>query len=210
MNWLTERDVIKPRSENFRDFGHNDKFTKKARGDIVAKNNYTCRFCGGVYPKYLICSYITYAKCDDVCCRACHLVTHLNAGFFREMKLYYSKVPQIEIIRKTVDFIIENDEMPLPTKIDKDVKLPPISLLEFINIINNNDTVPNELENYKLFFTHKLNVDFIVNNYGNKMLKFIDDKKYHTIDTDKMKIDDTLDKHVPTDEELALFNKYYA
>ena len=212
MDWLQERDIIIPKCNNYRDFGYSDNFSKKIRNEILSKNNYTCRFCGGIYPKYLICSYISYAKCNDVLCRACYLVTHLNSGLFEELQLYYSIMPQCEIIRKTVDYIINNNEIPLPTKIDNDIKLLPISLLEFINILNN-DEVPDELNNYKLFFTHKFNIDFISNNYGNQMVKFIDTNKENK---KKIKnntinhLNDILVKHIPSEEELTLFNKYYS
>ena len=212
MNWLKERDIIIPTCENFRDFGYSDNFSKKIRNDILAENNYTCRYCGGVYPKYLISCYIQHAKCNDILCRACYLVTHLNVGLFRELKLYYSVMTQTEIIKKTIDYIINNNEIPIPTIIDNDIKLPPISLIEYINILNSADSTPPEFKNYKLFFTHKFNTNFIFNNYGNQMLTFInknDNKNYYENDTDKIKIDDTLDKHIPSDEELILFKKYY-
>ena len=50
-------------------------------------------------------------------------------------------------------------------------------IIEFINILNNYDTKPAILDNYKIFFSNKLNIDFIVNNYGNQMVKFINPTK---------------------------------
>ena len=35
MNWLQSRELIVPKCENFRDFGHNDKFLKQQRNKIV-------------------------------------------------------------------------------------------------------------------------------------------------------------------------------
>lgn len=204
MNWLQPRDIIAPRCENFRDFGHNDKFSKSSRNKIIIDNKYSCRYCGGVYQKYLICSYIPSQKCNDVCCRICYIITHLNYGLFQEIKLYYSEMSQVDIIKKTVDHIIENNEIPSPDKIDKNIKLTPLSLLEYINLLNNYNDIPDELSNYKLFFSQKMNLDFIVNNYGNKMLMFIDADKIND-DTDKIKLDDTLDKHQPTNNEIELF-----
>jgi|688.fasta_scaffold179882_4 hypothetical protein len=207
MKWLSERDILIPKCENFRDFGHSEKFTKKIRGETLVKNNYTCRCCGGVYPKYLICCYLTDAKCNDVLCRACYLITHLNNGMFREIKLYYSNESQLNIVRKTVEYIIDNNVIPIPTKIDPDVKIAPLTLLEYINILNNTNEYPIELQNYKIFFTNKLNIDFIINNYGKNMVMFLD---YQDTDENKVKTYYTLKKHIPSKEELDLINKYYA
>lgn len=215
MDWQKERALLIPRTENFRDFGHNDKFTKKERDDILVKNNYTCRFCGGVYQKYLICSYYAYDKCSDVACVACHLITHLNSGRYKEMKLYYSEVPQIDIVKKTIDYIINYGEIPLSTEIDPHIKLPPISILEFISIINNNETVPIELTNYKIFYTQNLSTNFIFTNYGVKNLMFIEDDKNNKTDCNiffenKVKTPKLITKHKPSLEEMELFNKYFS
>lgn len=207
MNWLKERDIITSKCENFRDYGHNDKFSKSARMKILVDNNYSCRYCGGIYPKYLICSYIPSKKCNDVCCRICYIITHLNCGFFQEVRMYYSTMSQLDIIKKTINYIIENNEIPLANKIDNNIQLPPISLIEYINILNNYDTIPECLNNYKIFFSNKMNLDFIVNNYGNKMITFVDPVKISE-DTDKIKLDDTIEKHIPTQEEVDLFKLF--
>ena len=112
MNWLQIRETLSHRCESFRDFGHFDKFSKKDRSKILANNNYSCRYCGGIYPKYLISTYIPYAKVSDVACRICFLVTHLNYGFYNEIKIYYSLMSQVDIVKNTVDYIIDNNEIP--------------------------------------------------------------------------------------------------
>lgn len=208
MNWLQPRELIVPKCENFRDFGHNDKFSKQQRNKIVAENKYSCRYCGGIYQKYLICCYIPSKKCNDVCCRVCYIITHLNYGLFQEIKLYYSTMPQLNIIRKSIEHIIDNNEIPSPDIIDNNIKLSPLSLLEYINLLNNHDEIPVALENYKFFLNRKMNLDFIVNNYGGKMSMFINADKINE-DTDKIKIDDTLEMHTPSDEEIQLFKKFY-
>ncbi|QKF93627.1 hypothetical protein QKU48_gp0169 [Fadolivirus algeromassiliense] len=203
MNWLQVRENITPKCENFRDFGHNDKFSKQTRNKIIMENKYSCRYCGGIYPKYLICCYIPSQKCNDVCCRICYIITHLNYGLFQEIKLYHSTMPQLDIIKKTVQYILDNNEIPSPDSIDNNIKLAPFSLLEYINLLNNYDNVPKELENYKFFVSHKMNLDFIINNYGDKMSMFIDADRVN--DTDRIKIEDTLETHQLTTNELELF-----
>ena len=139
MNWKEVRDELKIRSEKFRDFGHYDKISKNVRIDLLKTHNNTCRYCGGVYPKYLICTFISDVKTNDLCCRACYLITHINYGLYKELRLYYSHMKQIDIVKKTIEFIIDNDRIPLPFEIDPDILQTPISLLEFINIVNNYD-----------------------------------------------------------------------
>lgn len=208
MNWLKSRDVIIPTCESFKYFGHNDKFTKQLRNNILSENNYSCRYCGGIYPKYLICIKINQINKIDICCRICYIITHLNYGLFKELKLYYSLMPQLDIIRKTVDFIIKYNEIPPPNKIDENIELTPISLIEFINILNNYDSIPLEFKNYKLFVSNKLNVDFIFYNYGNKSIMFIDENDF-IIDTDKIPFDENLKKHIPSDNEKYLLDKFF-
>src|SRR5437016_2958257 len=125
MNWVNTRDNLIPCSLNFKNYGHNEKISKQTRNMVLSKNNYTCRYCGGVYPKYLICININKKNSidsNDICCRICYIITHLNYGFFREIKLYYSELSQLEIIRKSVDFIIKNNQIPLPKDIDVNFK----------------------------------------------------------------------------------------
>ena len=203
MNWTPARDIIIPFCENFRDYGHHDKFSKSARLKIIAEGNYSCRYCGGIYPKYLMCVYLPSSKCNDVCCRICYIITHLNYGLFQEVELYYSTIPQLEIIRTTVDYIITNNDIPDPAIIDPSLQTPPISLLEYINILNTSDTIPLELENYKIFFGARMNLDFIEGNYGNRMIKFIDGVG------SKVEKPQTVEQHIPTQDELKLFNRIF-
>ena len=203
MKWLEVRETLVHRSELFRDYGHYDKISKKNRGTILADNNYTCRYCGGVYPKYLISIYIPKAKVTDIACRLCFLISRLNYGNYNEIKLYYSEMNQLDIVKNTVEYIIANNSIPSPNLIDKNIKTSPISVLEYINIMNNYDDQPNELKNYKIFFSNKLNIDFILSNYSDQMCMFIDTQSSNSNNNSI-----TIKKHIPTKEELSLFNKW--
>lgn len=199
MNWTTPRDVLIPRCPDFKNYGHNEKVSKNERAKILTNNNYTCRYCGGYYVKYLICSYLEDIKGYDVCCRICYLITHLNYGFYNELKLYYSTMPQIDIIKKTVEYTINYSKIPQPTDIDPNVKTVPISLLEYINILNNQTEYPEAFKNYKFFFGPKMNLDFIYENYCN-LFTYDND-----VDTEHNKIE--LEQHKPSEEELLIVNK---
>ncbi|ARF09715.1 hypothetical protein Indivirus_2_94 [Indivirus ILV1] len=200
MNWNNPRDNLIHIAENFRDFGHYDKISKSERDIILSENNYTCRYCGGVYAKYLMATYIPHAKMSDASCRMCYIITHLNYGNYHEIKIYYSLMPQLDIVKKSVEYIIENNRIPNPKMIDNNVYLVPISVLEYINIINSCDKQPDELNNYKIFFSERLNVNFILENYGNKMNMFTNDKKEENI---------FIKKHFPSKKEIELFNKIF-
>ena len=197
MIWSQSRDTLTPKSINFRDYGHNDKFNKKMRGDILTKYKSTCRYCGGYYPKYLICSYLADVKLNDTCCKLCHMVTHLNYGNTKDVAIYYSELSQIDIVRQTVEYIISNNNIPQPWEIDINVKQSPISFIEFVNIVNNFDQIPEELNNYKIFFNDCLNLEFIVSNYGENM--FINDD---------IKISKEIEKHICSVAEIEFFDKY--
>jgi hypothetical protein len=146
---------------------------KKKDDKILIENNYSCRYCGGVYYKYLMSSYIPAIKSSDIACRLCYLITHLNNGNYSELKVYYSTMSQLDIVRKTVQSIIDNDEVPFPNIIDPNIKTSPISILEYINILNNytEEPTPEILSNYKIFFSEKLNTEFINCNYGNQFIQ---------------------------------------
>lgn len=208
MNWLKERDTLFPKCQDFKNFGNTNKLSKQNKTNILNNNNFSCRYCGGIYTKYLIGCYISEINDHDVSCRACYVITHLNWGMFKELKLYYSKLSQVEIVKKTVDYIINNNEIPSPNIIDPLLKTVPISILEFVNIINNYSEIPQPFDNYKLFFSSKFNIDFIVNNYGNKMFNFVDPQN----DTDEknIKLDNTIKKHICDKEEINLINKHYS
>lgn len=207
MNWLSPRAELSHICENFRDFGHHDKISKKDRVNILAENNYTCRYCGGVYYKYLMTTYIPHAKISDAACRMCFIITHLNYGNYNEIKIYYSLMSQLDIVKKTVEYLIENNSIPDPTNIDPEVSILPISILEYINIMNNFDTQPEELKNYKIFFSERLNVDFVLENYASQMNMFTDnnnnDNNYKQENVKSIK------KHFPSKNEIDLLNKIF-
>lgn len=201
MNWTEPRDTLVPRCPDFKYYGHNEKIAKNERGKILQQHNYTCRYCGGYYPKYLICSYLEHIKLHDVCCRMCYLITHLNYGFFNELQLCHSEKSQTDIIKNSVEYVINQNKIPDPTDIDTNVKSAPISLLEFINILNNQIEYPVAFKNYKFFFGNKMNLDFIYENYCNMFTYDNED-----VDTEKQQVD--LEEHKASEEEKKLFQMY--
>lgn len=152
------------------------------REQVLKECQYACCYCGGVYKKYLIRIQVYkenyLINCQeydiDVCCPMCHLVTHLNTGQFHEMEVHSSKMTQKEIIHKTAEFIQENSRVPHPHEVDPDIKSVPISILEFIHIINSYKKKPLDLKLYRIFFSPAVKYDFILNNYPSNYM-FVDD-----------------------------------
>lgn len=223
MNWLNARDVLKPSIIDFSTFGNKNTVDKKNRDKILNDANYSCRYCGGVYHKYLQSIQLDN-NVIDVCCRGCYLITHLNYGsnfptskIHKEIKLYYSKISQIDIVKNTVNYFIEHGSIPNVIDVDISVKKSPISLYEYINILNydKDNKYKNIIENYKIFFSGKLDTTFITSNYYNSKPMFIDfdtpDDIENALDSDvNQNIDDQIDEYVLTYNEKKILNEIFS
>lgn len=183
MEWEEPREKLKLRTVSLSKTL--PKIDPKVRADLLVKYNYTCCYCGGRYKKYLIKNVINLKTDDvDVCCRLCFLLTNLNGGYHREMDIYYSHLPQLDIVRKTINHIIKNNIVPSPLDIDSKVKKTNLSVLEFINIVNGYQKAPFELRNYKIFFNPDLTTDFITTNF-NQGYTFTNDSDEEDDDNEK-------------------------
>lgn len=183
MNWNNTRESIYPKIYNLPDnFNYKKMNWENFRKSVLKKNNFTCRYCGGYYQKYLNCICINpkniTAENYDLCCYPCYIVTHLNYGHSHEIKLYYSKTEQLDIIRKTTEYIIKNGYVPDPIEIDKNICRLQLSMMEFINILKylnyiKNINIPNEFKNYKIFFSKNLSTIYIDANFNTTKNKFM-------------------------------------
>lgn len=207
MEWLIIRETLEPNIGDFSQYGNNWlKIDYKEKEKILKNQNYSCRYCGGKYNKYM---NIIKDKKDnkvDICCYLCFIVNNLNIGHFKEIKLYISEKIQTEIVQKTVELLLKNNnKIPSPVDIDPNIKIPPISLLEYINIlINKKDKQQIKLfNNYKIFFSQKLNIDFLTSNYGTNCRMFVDpeDVFHEEIYSDTIKDDDYLEKEELSNEQ---------
>ena len=116
---------------------------KEIRDELIKNTNSTCQYCGGNYSKFLQCvpskkknseNIIEY----EICCRLCYIINHINFGFDKDIILVNSNIPQLTIIRQTVDYYLKNDKIPNPKIIDFNATLVPFSIMEFSNFLNNN------------------------------------------------------------------------
>jgi len=212
MEWTPNREKLVPRTGNFKFYGFsNDSVWKDERKKKLSEFNNICRYCGGKFKKYLFCFYLSgdpnnKHKYEDleICCRACYLVTNLNFGLTKELLLVWSEMDQTTILRNTLEYIINSDQVPNPIDIDPKCKRVPLSLYEFINIIiKNNNILPNELSNFKIFFAKKFDVTFMRTNFHTKMPMFINDYQ-PTIEIydNNLTEEEEIESHVLTSQEL--------
>lgn len=139
----------------------------QVRRKFIQNKNNECDFCGGKYDKYLYC----YRKKGDdaafenllLACRLCYMINHINRGFLKECILMYSELSQKEVVRKTVEWMLENGHVPHPHQIDPSVRKLRVSLLEFITVLHDNSyaDLPDEMQNYRVFFTEQLDTTFL-------------------------------------------------
>lgn len=165
MEWNKTNVQLIPGIYNLSDYEHHLVVNRQSRKKLLTKCKNTCEYCGGRYLKYLICA--RRKGKSYCCCRLCYLVTHINFGFEEEMVLCWSKMDQKEIVRNTVDFVINNnnDYFPNIKDIDPEAELVPISIFEFSNILikcyNNKKPLPKSFKNYKIFFNEKTDTTFL-------------------------------------------------
>lgn len=134
---------------------------RQIRTNTLKHTNNRCRYCGGGYSKYLICFYLTKDRLD-VCCRMCYTLTHLNYNMccsLDELILCYSKLDQLDILRKTVNFTIKTNTVPNVLDIDPQARKLNLSVMELCALLI--AKYDNKCSDYKIFFTNKLDTTFI-------------------------------------------------
>ena len=193
------------------------------RNTTLKKYNYSCRYCGGKYMKYLLCIHLDNNSHNndinnlDLCCRACYIITHINSSFNNEIQLCSSELSQTDIIKKTVNYIANNNKIPNVLDIDQNAKILKLSIMELANILVSNSyinaTFINQLEefnNYKIFFTQEFDTTFIDANI--KLPMFIDDKEIdnsNLIDNLNLIDNNTMDIYEFSKNENTFFNTIF-
>lgn len=174
MNWSETNNILRPYVSKIESIVKSYTDYSSVRKSVLERNKSRCYFCGGLYPKYMICSRV---KNNDLgtMCHMCYIVSHLNYNFSEEITLCYSEIDQREIVRKTVNSIIKTGYVPSIIEIDQNAKMIDISIFEFSNmLIATNNKLPPIFDNYKIFFTNNLNTQIIDVNVSQKAM-FIDE-----------------------------------
>ena len=161
----------------------------KNRLKLLEENNYTCRYCGGRYNKFLYCS------ANVVYCKLCYIVTHINTTFEPGVQVIVSSLSQVDIIRRTINYVITNGKLPALHKIDAHASLANISILELSNLLISKLRFDTD---YKIFFNSEFNISFM-NSFLLETPLFIDEdsEEYEYINKEEyIKIDTVSDNSV--------------
>jgi hypothetical protein len=124
---------------------------------LLKKYKNTCNLCSLKYDKYL------YVFDNQLLCKACYMIKNNNLSTYNQFNIYYSNLTQKEIINKSVNYIKEFNIIPQPYEIDPNIMEIKLSIVEYFNVINSNNT-PTFFNKFKLFFNSDFNFSFIDSN----------------------------------------------
>lgn len=131
------------------------------------------------------CKLKYYKLCGKIC-DFCDIVYNLKKKHTYKFIICYSNLEQIDIIRKTYEYFMKNDKIPIPNEIDPNSKIISVNPYIFKKNIKNND--------FKIFYTNAIDRNNIkvkrlfktypieklnINNYSGTELKNIDEKIYN-------------------------------
>lgn len=112
-----------------------------------------CAYCGGAYDKTVYCKFDgdKYIKC----CQLCHTIIDFAPHLSKLIILGKSKDNQIDIIRKTADYIIKNNKTPEPYEISKDYKEIKMKPSKFFTDVPHNG---------KIYYSPEIDISAIILN----------------------------------------------
>lgn len=145
---------------------HLDKKTldilKISQHDVINQSNNICVYCGGKYQKLNYCIYTNKLKPkkDNIkaCCHMCYLLTNFSPSNCKYVEIRQSTINQLQIIRKTVDYILQNKKMPLPREIDDHSIKININPKQYFAIGETHNDINKK---YKVFFTDELDISYV-------------------------------------------------
>lgn len=157
-----------------------------------------CYFCGSNVNSYY--SYIINDMEFEIC-GLCNIVCNYNYKNIKNCVVCWSKMTQNDINMRTNIFINKNNRIPNIHEIDKNAKIinlsfPLISL--FYEYGNENDI--NKIQNIKLFFTDRINVQQI-KNIGNNIFSKNNNTKIKQKDGFEFYVTNQIDKiNIPEEQ----------
>ena len=210
MNWNIPRETVKANTNIFKS---NPTFSNQWRNHrtcVLDKTKNTCRYCGGYYDKFLICINLNEnnkmnVENYDTCCKICYTIENLNYGFFKDIKFYYSRLDQLTIVRKTVNYFLVSGKLPRPEEIDPEIKKLDLGVLEIINLmLNDAKEIYKYFPDIKVFINKDFDVSFLKN--CNKGYMFLNEQNEYI---DKPKQDLTIPTIKFTDEQKQFLKNYF-
>lgn len=216
MLWSTPRDSLTLSTAPLNSNSSANPLWTQLRSQTIQRFHSICRFCGGTFHKYLFGIHIDNNSDNynldnlDISCCSCYLLTHLNFPSHDQFILCFSLLSQLDIVRSSIDFIIHHRRVPNIHDIDPLALSLPLSLLEFSNILFSHsiDSLPSEMANYKIFFTHNFNFSFI-DNYLPASSMFDPDSDSDSISCSYTSFNN-LDSYPLSSSELKFLHKYFS
>lgn len=148
-----------------------NKYLKLTLDKEVDYDNYEYSYEGGICN---ICGsscdnvYLTYlfdTKKKTKACYLCHIVTNFKRYHMGKVILAKSNLTQGEINKKTLEYFNENNNIPIPTKIDKSVKIINVQVYQFIKHYDSLDKDKRKIfNNIVVFFTGEVEKNLSRNN----------------------------------------------
>lgn len=165
MNWTKPRHTLKYTiCKNM--FEKYIPFTVKIAKQTIYEK--ICCYCGGKYSSF---NAFNYGEQVEIACDLCFKITHINQPSNNNFKLLYSTMPQIDIIRKSINHMYKHNEYPHPTIIDPNVQTINLSDIEYSNILlsseqqnfdeDNNIQIPITFRHIKYFITNDTKIEYI-------------------------------------------------
>ena len=160
--------------------------------------NKSCDYCGGEYKVvFLINGYKI--------CPVCRLVSHIKYNTINNIVIIYSKLSQLDIVRKSVEYIMKKSCLPCAYDLDPSSELINLSIIEYYNIITNK--MPIKFNNYKIIIS-KVPIGNLGIKYSPfvKKTKLIQEINIHKFSKkEKEYIDEQLDN---TDFKVSIIGNY--
>jgi hypothetical protein len=150
-----------------------------------------CPFCGGLDIVYV---NIPELKLKTRVCLLCNLLVNFDIKKLNKLILCYSKLPQSEIVKRTMCHYLTHGQIPKPFDIDNLVEKINLSPIIYLQLINYN------LTNFVFFFS-----DLVNDMLGNDVSIFEDKIPFRSkYDLSFFEIP----IHKITDNEQKILNKY--
>ena len=156
------------------------------------KNNNFCYFCGFNFDDNSVNTYLHEKKKIIKTCCLCNIVSNFKIHNIEDVLIGISKLSQVEIIQKTIKYIIKNDEFPRIYDIDENAKLVNVMSYKFVKYYEKSDG--------KIFFLESKNIIRYFNKFLKNKLKF--NLKVEKIEKEYF------DKEIIDQTNLKIINQY--
>ena len=169
--------------------------------DYKKKDNQNCYFCGLDLANNSLNTYLHEEKKIVKTCCFCNIVINFKIQHIEDVLIGTSNLSQLEIIQKTIKYIIKNETFPSILDIDKDAKLVNILSYKFVkyySTLSEQDKSKNR--KYKIFFMGSKNII----KYANK---FIDNKMEFNLKIEKLEKEE-FNKQIINQNDIKLINQY--